>query len=680
MKPRQGISPPNEPEFESVHDVSDSQELLEEKECNLPDAHKSEETVLNASWTLNLLYDEAEALTTPYLLSQTVPPDGMSHIEVSCDFGQQEGFLVDASEVVPKFVAPDLLIQYEKISLNYHRYNSASAASFYPHFLLFYPRLVCCPRLLRPHPSLVLRHPPRVRRLSSFDLPPASSFDLPSLAISSWPLNPTDNQSISVESDRNEVIRTLCKFYMHGACLKGDHCDFSHDWQDQANNKGVCSYGSHCRCDHVKVSRARASGLSSYRAILSTNPHPYITSGSQQVSHASVVPSTKQYNLQSSTSIDVLAMKSADIFLVTSAWTTSDSESSTCLNDEPRAHQTYLRDADRPICSFAAAGQCPYGERCSRLHGDLCTICGKHCLHPFRDDERDDHIKTCQLIANILILEIGHAPLEQAASTRDGRLEEVVLRHLDADDGGTVIAKNIRLSDFLCNLSRVGLSGCRRRRRRRNKRRGEELFHCFFSVDERCSKLWSLGKHSWRSCNVHGTDYELKKTLLELVTNHRGPHKAGLVVVNYLLAILKLHSILLKKPIPITEDYQDNLWRCFKFIYVLPGWEGSAHDGRVLRDAMIRSDGLKVPQGCYYLVDSGYCIADEFLAPFRGQRYHLNEFHGHRPHTTEEYFNMKHSKVRNVIERCFGLLKGRWKILASPSFFPIETQVCIILA
>lgn len=34
-----------------------------------------------------------------------------------------------------------------------------------------------------------------------------------------------------------------------------------------------------------------------------------------------------------------------------------------------------------------------------------------------------------------------------------------------------------------------------------------------------------------------------------------------------------------------------------QFIYVLPGWEGSAHDGRVLRDAISRLDGLRVPQG-----------------------------------------------------------------------------------
>ncbi|KAG6504621.1 hypothetical protein ZIOFF_036955 [Zingiber officinale] len=190
-----------------------------------------------------------------------------------------------------------------------------------------------------------------------------------------------------------------------------------------------------------------------------------------------------------------------------------------------------------------------------------------------------------------------------------------------------------------------------------------------------------------------------------------------------LYAIMRLHDILLKKPEPITQDCQDERWKCFQgclgaldgtlikvtppseeksryrtrkgcistnvlgvccpnmeFIYVLPGWEGSAHDGRVLRNAISRPHGLSVPRGYYYLVDSGYCNANGFLTPYRGQRYHLKEFDGHQPETAEEYFNMKHSKARNVIERCFGLLKGRWKILASPSFFAIQTQVRIIIA
>lgn len=33
------------------------------------------------------------------------------------------------------------------------------------------------------------------------------------------------------------------------------------------------------------------------------------------------------------------------------------------------------------------------------------------------------------------------------------------------------------------------------------------------------------------------------------------------------------------------------------FTFVLPGWEGSAADGRVLRDAITRRNGLKVPSG-----------------------------------------------------------------------------------
>lgn len=48
------------------------------------------------------------------------------------------------------------------------------------------------------------------------------------------------------------------------------------------------------------------------------------------------------------------------------------------------------------------------------------------------------------------------------------------------------------------------------------------------------------------------------------------------------------------------------------------------------------------------------------------------------PQNKEEYFNMKHASARNVIERCFGLLKMRWGILRLPSFYNIQTQCRII--
>ncbi|MBA0640353.1 hypothetical protein Goklo_023299, partial [Gossypium klotzschianum] len=85
--------------------------------------------------------------------------------------------------------------------------------------------------------------------------------------------------------------------------------------------------------------------------------------------------------------------------------------------------------------------------------------------------------------------------------------------------------------------------------------------------------------------------------------------------------------------------------------------------------------------GCYYLVDAGYKYCEGFLAPFKGQRYHLNKWcQGYQPCTPKEFFNMKHASARNVIERCFGLLKLRWGILRSPSFYPMRVHNRIIIA
>ncbi|GJW34252.1 ALP1-like protein [Tanacetum coccineum] len=93
--------------------------------------------------------------------------------------------------------------------------------------------------------------------------------------------------------------------------------------------------------------------------------------------------------------------------------------------------------------------------------------------------------------------------------------------------------------------------------------------------------------------------------------------------------------------------------RDLQFIYVLAGWEWSAADSRVLRDAISRPNGLKVTHGTYYLCDAGYTNGEGFLTPFRGQRYHLNDW-SHPPMTSKEFYNMRHSSARNCNEGCFG--------------------------
>ncbi|KAL0558695.1 hypothetical protein IC582_003275 [Cucumis melo] len=91
---------------------------------------------------------------------------------------------------------------------------------------------------------------------------------------------------------------------------------------------------------------------------------------------------------------------------------------------------------------------------------------------------------------------------------------------------------------------------------------------------------------------------------------------------------------------------------------------------------------MKVPKGYYYLIDAGYPNVDGFLTPYRGQCYHLQEWCGaeNAPLTSKEFFNMKHSSARNVIERAFDVLKGRWAILRGKSYYPVKVQCRTILA
>jgi hypothetical protein len=62
----------------------------------------------------------------------------------------------------------------------------------------------------------------------------------------------------------------------------------------------------------------------------------------------------------------------------------------------------------------------------------------------------------------------------------------------------------------------------------------------------------------------------------------------------------------------------------------------------------------------YYVVDFDYPSEYGFLGPYKGERYHLPEFH-HRgqQRCREELFYRVHSLVRYVIEQTFGVWKTK---------------------
>uniref|UniRef100_A0A8I6Y3I4 DDE Tnp4 domain-containing protein n=1 Tax=Hordeum vulgare subsp. vulgare TaxID=112509 RepID=A0A8I6Y3I4_HORVV len=115
-----------------------------------------------------------------------------------------------------------------------------------------------------------------------------------------------------------------------------------------------------------------------------------------------------------------------------------------------------------------------------------------------------------------------------------------------------------------------------------------------------------------------------------------------------------------------------------KFLYVLPGWEGSSCDSRVLRDSMRtnRQDAFVLPHGKYYLADVGYKSGPGFLAPFRSTRYHFEEWASSQQHpqTAKELYNLRHSRARNVVQRTFGLWKKKWD--SNHQCLLCATQLC----
>ncbi|KAL3720048.1 hypothetical protein ACJRO7_004959 [Eucalyptus globulus] len=106
-----------------------------------------------------------------------------------------------------------------------------------------------------------------------------------------------------------------------------------------------------------------------------------------------------------------------------------------------------------------------------------------------------------------------------------------------------------------------------------------------------------------------------------------------------------------------------------EFTYVWAGWEGTTHDTCIFYEAIRRQD-LQFPHP-----PKGY------LRPYKEVRYHLPEFQqGPQPTGYEEVFNRAHSSLRSEIERAFGVLKKKWKILKGMPSYPYTKQVKIVIA
>ncbi|KAI3467750.1 hypothetical protein Pfo_024413 [Paulownia fortunei] len=121
-----------------------------------------------------------------------------------------------------------------------------------------------------------------------------------------------------------------------------------------------------------------------------------------------------------------------------------------------------------------------------------------------------------------------------------------------------------------------------------------------------------------------------------------------------------------------------------RFTFILAGWEGTAHDSCIFNEAIHRLT-LKFPMppqvsSKYYVVDIGYSNMPGILALVRHKLSSKTILNGQRASGSKELFNHPHSSLRNIIERCFRVLKSRCPILKKIAKFSSETQRLIIVA
>ena len=79
-------------------------------------------------------------------------------------------------------------------------------------------------------------------------------------------------------------------------------------------------------------------------------------------------------------------------------------------------------------------------------------------------------------------------------------------------------------------------------------------------------------------------------------------------------------------------------------------------------------------------MDAAYTHTKGFMTPYRNVRYWLSDFlSGGKVVGREEIFNLCHAKLRNVIERTFGVVKARFSILKKMAHYSFAAQTKIVM-
>jgi len=220
-----------------------------------------------------------------------------------------------------------------------------------------------------------------------------------------------------------DTSKVLCSWFAQGACRFGDSCRYSHSSDAPASNvckfylKGSCSYGDRCRYEHSRPKPA--GGVRSARAPPPAVPKPPVGDfsklsmgggggGGLNANAGVFVPgsgggaapwATRPLDIELPDELDLTAEELNTILVDDEDFLNDYEEFMGGEEAPPEFWDPSAHMRDRPLCHHWLRGSCARGDSCTLVHGNACPNCNRNVLHPYRDEESEEHIKACKAAA-----------------------------------------------------------------------------------------------------------------------------------------------------------------------------------------------------------------------------------------------------------------------------------------
>ncbi|KAL3853280.1 hypothetical protein ACJMK2_016833 [Sinanodonta woodiana] len=205
--------------------------------------------------------------------------------------------------------------------------------------------------------------------------------------------------------NRSTSSSILCRYFVHGACRAGSDCNYSHDRRDRPDNvcryflRGCCAYGERCRYDHVKSPNSVSLDHKVDNTIRASNllaneyPSPSNMVSLKKVLKGETTPSTP---LPPEEWIQANEFVPGQPFVCCSVPFSYAKAAQIGTNSEYEATSTSFPVGDgNLLCPFSMDKECPYGDKCTYVHGEICDLCALAVLHPTDKEQREKHRTEC---------------------------------------------------------------------------------------------------------------------------------------------------------------------------------------------------------------------------------------------------------------------------------------------